>query len=340
MDADESGEAMIRTVGVTGTGAVASAYVRALVPAGYEVKTFGLGSQQVMALTALSSDWTGKFQSTEQVLKGYRHVNPLEDLTRFQVAVPHTELDLSKAESWSPNPFNGLDAVILTAANPDPNQSLESAARNHDIDKYSIDSAIAAGIKVIIFTSSVWRTMQKLHGGSSGLIDQMKDRAPPQGVHYAEMKARSVDYLRKNAEQNPGIFFAFNDHGWYPRETMGAPIQNMDPKFMQLWVAEAEMQLYILKQLKSGGEFAEMAQNYKKHGIPLPPVPKNFIGFNVVSCNNPPDKRNRFPPGTQIPPFGYDLSESRKIESVLGYNVFDVVDNNDGSWRRIPVIGR
>ena len=335
------GSNRILRVGVTGTGAVASAYIRALVPAGYDVRTFGLGSQRVMAHTALSPDLTDKltdkFDFTEQVLRGNRYTNPFRDLSRFEIAAPHRTLDLSLAESWSPNPFACLDAVILTAANPDPNQSPESATRNNTIDRYSIDNAIAAGVKVIIYTSSVWRTMQKLRDGSTDLIDPMKDRAPPPESHYAEMKARSVDYLREKAKKNPGFFFIFNDHGWYPRETMGDPIRNTEGNFMQLWVAEAEMQLYILKQLESGAWYLHCYSHDLLHGNAGP----NIRGFNVVSFNDSGgSRRYKFPPDMQVQPFTFDLSESRKLKAVCGYNVFDVIYCHDSSWRRIPVIGK
>ncbi len=337
MGAGDTAESRILKVGVTGTGAVASAYIRALVPAGFDVRTFGLGSQPVMAHRALGPDWADSFTATNQLLLWHRDIDPFEDLSRFQAAVPHTQLDLSSLESWSQNPFSGLDAVILTAANPDSAQSLESATRNYDIDRYSIDHAVDAGAKVIIYTSSVWRTMEKLRDGSTDLIDPMKDRAPPPGVHYAEMKARSVDFLRAKAEKYPGVVFIFNDHGWFPRETMGAPIENIDIQSMQLWVAECEMQMHILKQLKFG-EMRWLSINRPKKSDARDST--NCYGFNMVSDNNPRKVDYPFPPGAQIPRFRYDLSSSRDIGALRDFNVFNVINGHYGSWRRIPAIGK
>ncbi|MFH1850338.1 MAG: NAD-dependent epimerase/dehydratase family protein [archaeon] len=304
----------MKVVVTGGTGAVGGAYCRALVPAGYDVKVVSSRAEgKVKVFESLGPDWERTPQSVEDALLGNTRIDPLTDLGDYVKSLPFEQFDLSDRNSWTHNPFEKADAVVLTSGNGDPDQGIESAQRNHAIDANSIDAAVEAGVKVVIYTSSNWRTMALV---GKKLINAETDEAPPRFVHYALAKAQSVRHLKDAASHNRDILFVYNDHCWYPRETFGCPPSNIAGAALQYWVAECETQMHVLKQLQLGDN-----PDFKD---------RNWHGFTVVSDN----RTNR--PGQ--PKFSYDISNSARLGVVHEFNVYDALTNRDYSWRRIPVV--
>lgn len=265
----------------------------------------------------MDDDWEQSTKSVEDVLIGNREVHPLKDLTDYLQILPYKEKDLSQDTKYQKTPFEGADAVILTSGNADPEQI--DSERTKRINTNSIDFAVKANPKIIIFTSSVWRTMGLL--GEDYLINA-EEHTAPSDTPYAQMKAESVKYLKKVAAQNPDIIFSYNDLGWYPRGSVGDPASNQKGQNLQFWIAECEMQMHIIRQL----QIKEIPYFQKLIG-----ADKNLFGFNVISNNKPPSYVR------DHPNFKYDLESSLKLGVQFQFNVYDVLTKKDASWRRIPI---
>lgn len=312
-----------KKVVVTGTGAVASAVVRALVPAGYDVSTVGLGETGVKVFRELGSGLERNPETIEKVLKGDLRVDPFSDLGEFVSEVPHYQCDLSDKRKCSKKLFEKCHAVVMTAANPDSKQSIMSVTQNYRIDGNTIKSAVGAGVKNIIFTSSLWRTADLYRDSSIGVERFIRPEmeSAPEDVPYAQAKKESVRFLRDTAADNKNRVFSYIDLGWHPRETQGFPISNLSPRMIQWWIAECEMQQHYLLMLNLDKIpfFAEKIANGE-----------NFFGFNGFSRNEPPAILNH-------PGFAYDLSNSARLGVKHEFNVYSVLEEKIGDWRRIPV---
>lgn len=304
-----------------GTGAVGGVYTRALVPAGYDVTIVSSRlNADVRVFESLGNQWKKSPRTIEDILTGETSLDPLKNLASFITDVIFNQYNLGDKDSWNKtNPFEKADAVILCSANPNANQNATSAAKNYAIDVNSIDAAIDSKAKIIIYTSSNWRTMDLIGRGT--LINPENHEAPPYKSHYAQMKAASVRYLKGIAGKNKEKLFIYNDHCWYPRETAGAPPANIEERALQFWVAECEAQLHILYQLeiKDNPYFQKRIENGE-----------NCFGFNVVSKNIPTD--------SDQPGFCYDLSNSEKLGVKHQFNIYDTLKNRDYSWRKIPIV--
>ena len=303
---------------VTGTGGIAKAIVRALVPVGYHVRTVGIEPQGVTVFEKLFPERDAYPQLVLNVLQGKDGyvISPFTPLESR--CIPHTSYDLSNTPLPS-TLFQGIDVAILTAANPNSDQSAESAYRNQRIDRQTIDAALDAGAKGIIYTSSVWRTMDSVfaHHRGDTLVNPNVLRTPPANVPYAQAKAQSVDYLYAAAQRHPETFFAFIDMGWFPRETLGPPISNVKDRHLQWWLAESELQQLYLT-------LTERALNHASHRTP------NILGFNGVSKNEPFPNLNHCE-------FPYDLSDSAAIGVKQTWNVYNVLAQQTSAWRKIPI---
>lgn len=312
----------MKEIVVTGTGAVASAIVRAIVPAGYKVRTVSLDERGIKGYNKLENKTDSDPQRVEKILKGKIITDPSQDLKGFIYNVPHTKIDLANKQEWRKNPFDNADAVILTAANPDAKQSLESARVNYHVDKNSIDSAIKAGVKTIIFTSSLWRTMNRFMNRLEGeLLINSSVNGLHSEVHYAQTKVESVNYLKEVSDCNKDKIFAYIDLGWFPRETNGKPPNDLTSKDLQFWVAECEMQQHYLSLLEIRDN-----NNFKKElkeGT-------NLFSFNGISYNVPPKKLH-------LPSFVYNLESSIKLGVEHEFNVYSVLENKTSDWRKIPL---
>ncbi len=239
---------------VTGAlGALGSAYVRVLVPHGYEV--IGVDSKadkegtEIKVYNRLPADHYEKLDKN--------------DLTSVRIH----RIDLAKRSKTIGDLFRGAYAVVMTAANPDPCQSADCARGNHEIDMNTIKASLENGVEVIIYLSSSWR----LRGFWEG-EEQITPAMSAPRTHYGENKQKTVSEMRSLSRQYPKVRFLYNDHGWYPRESVGGPPTNCPDRYLQWWVAERETQEHIIKQL-------EIAENSNFQG--------NFHGFITVSKNIP-----------------------------------------------------
>lgn len=311
----------INKIVITGTGAVAGAVARALVPAGYEVSTIGIDNG-LAVFEKFAADWIFSPKVIEEILKGETKIDPFLDLSKFVSKIRHNRMDLSNLENE--NPFVKADAVILTAANAVPDQSETSAEKNFQIDKNSIDWAIDADAKLIVLTSSNWWTMAKLDDeniSESEFIVPEMEAVPPRQSNYAKAKARSVEYFKEVSQNYKDRIFIYIDLCWYSRETMGAPISNIDARGLQFWVAECELQQHYLLVLDTANN-----PEYKKEIA----SGKNLFCFNVISKNIPPKDLDH-------PPFAYDVKNSAKLGVKHEFNVYDVLKSKTCDWRRIPI---
>jgi len=316
-----------KRVMITGTGAVASAIARALVPAGYKVSTVSTNNEGLSVFGNFNPEWDRSPEIVEKILKGDLLINPLLDFSKNIKEVPHYQCDLSSKESWKANPFEGADSVIMTAANSESSQSRESAEKNHEIDRHTIDAALSTGVQQIIFTASLWRTsrlVEKPGVGNDFLIKPEIEGSVPEGSHYGHAKEKSVVYLRKVAEKHRDKMFVYIDLGWHPRQTQGMPISNVDARTMQWWIAEAELQQHYLLALNIRDKpfFAEKIMRGE-----------NCFAFNGFS-------NNQAPIGLGHPAFAYDLEDSKKLGVKHEFNVYSVLKNGDSRWRRIPVLDK
>ncbi len=284
-----------RTIVVTGAaGALGSAYTRALVAHGYAVVAV---------------------DRTPGVLSAFRRVidNPYEiPGAEDRVEIPIQPIDLAEPGDAFRRTVAGAYGIVMTAANPLPFQSKASADRNHTIDVNSIDAALSAGLRVIIYTSSLWR----LHGLIDGDRIVTPEMSAP-GGDYGESKQRTRDLMRSRAALHPDTHFVVNDHGWFPREATGAPPTNVPDRGLQSWTAETETQQYVLRQL----EIPDRAGS-----------PENFHGFIVSSRNIPTPEAVR----RGHRPFIYDLSAAERIGVRHRANVYDLLDQYR-IWREIPI---
>lgn len=281
-----------KTIIVTGAaGALGSAYVRALVPAGYHV--VGIDRRD-----SLMKVYKKRAEGPYQVLGN----NDLENIRIHGT-------DLLKPGRRLRGLFSGSAALVMCAANPDPYQNRASANKNHSVDMNTVKAALDSKVKTIIYLSSVWR-LKGLLEGDSKITPEMS--APES--YYGENKQRTVDELKTLAEQNPDVMFVYNDHGWYPRETKGAPPTNATDRALQCWVAERETQEHILKQLDL------INQHFKG----------NFHGFLVVSKNVPTkNARNHRP-------FIFDISASRKLGVKHQASIYRLIEYH-WKWRDHPL---
>lgn len=302
---------------VTGTGAVASAIVRALVPAGYDVRTIGLESRGVSAFQELKP-YKPSPESVLSILRGEASLSPF---IPFPVThVPHTQKDLaSSIEASQNNPFQGADIAILTAGNPSHLQDAASAERNYSIDRRSMDFALEAGVRGIFYTSSVWQTMGRAE--KFKLDDPLispYEHSPL--TDYGNAKSKSVKYLESLAQKNEGVLCAYFVLGWQTHNARGAPASNVPDTELQWWLAESELQqhyILLVKKVVSGNYGAN------KDG-------KNFIGFNGISMNEPLRRSGHRP-------FPYNLATSVDLGVKHEFNVYDVLSKKTYDWRRIPV---
>lgn len=284
-----------KKVVVTGAaGALGSAYIRALVPHGYEVIGIDKSYQKVTVYKRLPKD-------PYEILKD-------NDLTDIRIH----GIDLARPARTMRSVFRDVYAVVMTAANPDPHQSRASAAINHRIDMNTIELALEQGVEVIIYLSSLWR-LSKLIDGDRIITPEMS--APTS--YYGENKQRTIEEMRKLAAQNPEVKFLYNDHGWYPRETRGAPPTNFTDRALQCWVAEIETQQHILKEL-------EIHKN--------PHFDGNFYGFIVVSKNIPTAEAIK----RGHRPFIFDITASEKLGVEHKANIYQVIPEY-WKWRSVPV---
>lgn len=280
---------------VTGAaGILGSAYVRALVPHGYEVIGIDRKDQIMKVYKKLPTDPYQIFSEN--------------DLTDIRIH----GIDLAKPNKAIGNLFRETYAVVMTAANPDSHQNKASAKRNHEIDMNTIYTALNSGCKFIIYLSSGWRLMGLVEGNE--LIKP--DMAAPLG-HYGENKQKTVDQMKLLSEQYPEVKFLYNDHGWYPRESNGAPLTNLSDRSLQWWVSEKETQEHILREL-------EIDQNSNFKG--------NFHGFIVVSKNIPTKEAKR----RGHRPFIFDISSSEKLGVRHKVNVYKILPEY-WKWRNIPI---
>jgi len=286
----------VKTIVVTGAaGALGLAYVRALVAEQHQVLGIDRRDGFVQAF--------GHIIDNPFVHLGVEH--------RRRVHVRGTDL-AEASRATLVGALRGADAVVMTAANALPDQSRESAARNHAIDANTIDAAIEAGCRVIIYTSSLWR-MKGLLEGEAVVTPAMS--APES--HYGESKQRTWDLMRVRAAANSHVHFVVNDHGWYPREAMGAPPMNVPDRGLQTWVAERETQAHILRQI----------------GLPdRPGASGNFHGFIIASRNIPGDDAVR----AGHRPFILDLSSSAWLGVKHAANVYDFYTQYR-IWRDVPI---
>jgi len=286
---------MQKKVVVTGAaGALGSAYVRALVPQGYEVVCISKSDEEIKVYKRLPKD-------------PYEILGE-DNLTNIKVH----GVDLAQANAVIRRLFTGAYAVIMAAANPDPRQSKASAERNRRIDRNTLNAALDCGAEIIIYLSSMLRL--------AGLVDGDKiirpDMSAPRG-YYGDSKQRTVEQMQQLSKQNPGVYFLYNDHGWYPRETRGAPPTNYTDRALQSWVAETETQQHILMQL-------EICQN--------PNFVGNFHGFITVSKNIPTEKARRM--GHR--PFIFDIAPSEKLGIEHTANIYEMLPEY-WKWRRVPI---
>jgi hypothetical protein len=238
---------------VTGAaGALGSAYLRALVPKGYEVVGIGRRDQTLYVYNKIPKD-------------------PYQVLDKGDaIGVNIHGMDLARKDRSLRELFRGAYAVVMTAANPDAFQSRESAERNHRIDMNTIEAALNSDCQVIIYLSSLWR-LAGLWEGDKPIRPEMSSPLE----HYGLFKQKTVDRMQSLSTKNPDVMFLYNDHGWYPRETKGGPLTNFNDRTLQLWIAENETQQHILKEI-------EIKQNPNFDG--------NFHGFIVVSKNEPTEE--------------------------------------------------
>src|SRR3989344_6858829 len=104
-------ERMPLNVLVTGTGAVASAVVRALVPSGYDIKTVGIEKNGLTIFRELGENWNYSPEQVGKILEGGLEINPFLKLPTCEV--PNYSHDLSKDGDFSREIFKGLDCIIL-----------------------------------------------------------------------------------------------------------------------------------------------------------------------------------------------------------------------------------
>jgi NAD(P)-dependent dehydrogenase (short-subunit alcohol dehydrogenase family) len=286
---------MPSTVLVTGAGALGRAYVRALVANGHTVRVVDKYAGTIRAFAAIPDN--------PYSLPGPDAVRDI-DIVSMDLVAPR-ERALNQL-------LEGVDAVVMTAANPLPFQSEESAAANHRMDVNTIDAALAAGARVVIYTSSVWRISGLFEGDGPVRPEMSAPRA-----HYGESKQATWEAMRARAARNPGVQFVVNDHGWYPREAMGAPPTNVADRGLQTWVAETETQQHVLRQIELPGRTD---------------LSGNFHGFIVASRNIPSLEAVRH--GHR--PFILDLSTSVRLGVVHRANVYDLYAQYR-LWRDVPI---
>jgi len=123
--------------------------------------------------------------------------------------------------------------------------------------------------------------------------------------------------MRARAARHPDTHFVVNDHGWYPRETMGAPPTNAGDRGLQTWIAETETQQHVLRQVALAGRTD---------------LTGNFHGFILASKNIPSAEAVRH--GHR--PFILDLSTSERLGVVHRANVYDLYAQYR-VWRDVPV---
>jgi hypothetical protein len=305
---------------VTGTGAIASAIVRALVPAGYDVSTLGLAEQGVNVFSKLDPNVEPTPQLVKDILTGKRRIDPFRNLEKYITRVRHHQLDLSNRIHMSY--FNDANTVIMTAANPNSFQDETSAEKNYRIDTNSIDSAIESNVRNIVFTSSLWRTMGLVKDGRvEKPISPFQMDSAVSGNPYSNFKEQSVQKIVDLAESHKDLTFAHIDMGWYPRSSMGFPISNRSPDYLQWWMAECELQQHYL--LLTNMEDNPYLKPKINRGI-------NHFAFNGFSDNKPQEQLRHNNPL-------YDLSTSEELGVKHEFNVYSVLLGQDSSWRRIPI---
>ena len=311
----------IQSVIITGAGgALGKTHLRSVFPSGYTVASTDLEDSKIEVLGFLSNEGEGTKQEVIDVVTGETAIPPFTEFSRMSKRLNINGRDLTERRAWRDNPFKNYDAVILLAANPDQHQSRWSARTNFAIDKKSIDEAIDADCNTIIYFSSVWRTMTHADAGERVDPEMLHVKRPL--THYGRAKEKTVHYMAEKAQQHPDILFIYNDHGHYPRKTVGAPHSNIHFRGIQTWVAECEAQEHILRQL-----MLRSNPNYKDEIA----SGRNLFGFNVIS-------NNQVPEDVDHPQFKYDLSTSEKLGVKHQFNVYDVLKNHDSSWRRIPIM--
>lgn len=310
---------MQKRVVITGTGAVAGAIARALVPAGYDVSTISRGPKGLVVYKNLTPNWNASPENVLSVLNGSIKVDPFFALDTY--SVPHTQLNLSEESGLLQTLLSKADTLIMTAANPNSDQTEQSAEINYQIDINTLGAALNTGVKNIIYTSSVWRTVEHSYPEFKQIPINPDSEAPDRNVPYARAKARAVRHLRHLAELHKDKIFSYIDLGWYPRETMGAPISNVSPLYLQWWIAECELQQLYL-------HLASLEQNsHFKNSIASG---QNLFSFNGFSKNNAPNSlaHQTFP---------YDLSHSTTLGIKHQFNVYDVLMQKSSDWRKIPI---
>lgn len=283
------------TVVVTGaSGALGTAYVRALVATGHSVIGIDRRETTIPAFARVDPN--------PYVVLGSEH----------RRGVPVLAIDLSTPDRRLTEMLHGTDAVVMTAANPLPDQSRDAAGLNHAIDVNTIDAAIDAGCRTVIYTSSLWR----LKGLLEGDRPVTPDMSSPES-HYGEAKQRTRDLMRVRASSNAHMQFVVNDHGWYPREAIGAPPMNVADRGLQTWIAESESQSHILRQIGIAG---------------LPAFAGNFHGFILASKNIP----NAEAVAAGHRPFILDLTRSASLGVQHRANVYDLYAQYR-VWRDVPI---
>jgi len=302
---------------ITGTGVIAGAVARALVPAGYEVKTIGQDSHPIILYNSLNESCIRNPNVVLDILKGEKKVDPFLNLENQVRILPHQIIDLSDKNKLNSKLFEDIQVVVMTASNPNSKQDNYSAELNHQIDKNTIQLALESGVKGIIFTSSTWRTMDSVYSRKRGdpLIDPSLIGTPPAFSHYGIAKSKSVEFIREFSKTHPKVLFAYIDMGWQPRETMGSPISNVEDIHLQWWIAELEVQQHYLLLTQRALSHQEGKEN--------------FLAFNGYSRNIP-----LIPNHSEFP---YDLTSSANIGINHRFNVYQVLKEQTSSWRAIPI---
>lgn len=286
----------MKKIVVTGAaGALGSAYVRALAANGYRVEGVDLEDQTMKAYVRL--------------LDSPFEISKPEDWIDIRIH----GVDLSKYGKRINRILKSAYAVVVAAANPLPFQSNSSADNNHRIDMNTINAALDNGVEVIIYMSSLLR-LEGLMQGDKSVTPRMSAPLRP----YGRNKQKTVEQLAKLSQSYRDVVFVYNDHGWYPRETVGTPPLGMNDRGIQTWVAERETQQHILEQIKIKNN-----PHFKD---------SNFEGFIVASRNIPTKEATTA--GHRR--FILDLSQSKKLGIELRANVYRELPHYL-NWRNIPV---